>query len=160
MPEESNSKVLRRWFTVSAVIILLLAAWLILRPMVLPIAWAAILAFLMSPLQMKLTRRFKGRRTLAASILTGLTPVAIFVPLVLLSIAFLRQVATLTGHLQQDPELFNLSSWLDPAQHPRIAGLAAWMDARLGIQAACRTQASGALDSDPCRQPVPRSRLS
>ncbi len=136
MAEESNGKVLRRWFTVSAVLILLLAAWLILRPMALPIAWAAILAFLMHPLQMKLTRRFNGRRTLAASILTGLTPVAIFVPLALISIAFLRQVATLTGHLQQDQELFNLTSWMDPAQHPRIAGLAAWVTTRFDVQVA------------------------
>jgi predicted PurR-regulated permease PerM len=136
MAEESNSKVLRRWFTVSAVIILLLAAWLILRPMVLPIAWAAILAFLMHPLQVRLTRRFNGRRTLAASLLTGLTPVAIFVPLALLSIAFLQQVATLTGHLQQDSALFDLTSWMDPAQHPRVAGMATWITTRFDVQVA------------------------
>ena len=99
MAEESNSRVLRRWFTVSAVVVLLLAAWLILKPMALPIAWAAILAFLMHPLQVKLTRRLKGRRTLSASLLTGLTPVAIFAPLALLSIAFAQQVAALAANL-------------------------------------------------------------
>jgi predicted PurR-regulated permease PerM len=136
MAEESNSRVLRRWFTVGAVLVLLAAAWLILKPMVLPIAWAAILAFLMHPLQVKLTRRFKGRRTLAASLLTALTPVAIFVPLTLLSIAFAQQVAALAAHLQQDSDLFNLTSWLDPAQHPRIAGFAAWLNTRFDIQVA------------------------
>jgi predicted PurR-regulated permease PerM len=134
MADESNSRVLRRWFTVGAVVVLLLAAWLILRPMVLPIAWAAILAFLMYPLQMKLTRRFKGRRTLSASILTGLTPVAIFVPLILLSIAFAQQVGALATHLQEDSDLFNLASWLDPAQHPSIAGFATWLDTRFDVQ--------------------------
>jgi predicted PurR-regulated permease PerM len=135
MAEESNSSVLRRWFTVGAVVVLLLAAWLILKPMTLPIAWAAILAFLMYPLQTKLTRRFKGRSTLAASILTGLTPVAIFAPLTLLSIAFAQQVAALAAALQQDADLFNLASWLDPQQHPRVAALAAWL-ARFDIQIA------------------------
>jgi predicted PurR-regulated permease PerM len=136
MAEESNGSALRRWFTVVAVVVLLLAAWLILRPMALPIAWAAILAFLLYPLQVRLARRFNGRSTLAASILTGLTPVAIFVPLALLSIAFAQQVAALATNLQQDTDLFNLTSWLDPQQHPRIASLAAWADMRLGVQVA------------------------
>jgi predicted PurR-regulated permease PerM len=136
MADESNSRVLRRWFTVGAVLVLLLALWMILRPLVLPIAWAAILAFLMHPLQVNLTRRFKGRRTLAASILTGLTPVAIFAPLTLISIAFVQQVGALTTNLQQNPELLNISSWLDPGLHPRLAGLAAWVSTRFDVQVA------------------------
>jgi len=136
MAEESNSRVLRRWFTVGAVLVLLAAAWLILKPMVLPIAWAAILAFLLHPLQVKLAQRFKGRRTLAASVLTGLTPVAIVAPLALLSVAFAQQVAGLAAHLQQDSDLFNLTSWLDSEQHPRIAGAAAWLSSRFDVQVA------------------------
>jgi predicted PurR-regulated permease PerM len=136
MAEESNSRVLRRWFTVCAVVVLLVAVWLILKPLALPIAWAAILAFLLHPLQVRLARRFKGRRTLAASLLVALTPVAIFAPLTLLSIAFAQQVAALATHLQQDSDLFNLSSWLDPQQHPTVAGFAAWLNARFDIQVA------------------------
>jgi predicted PurR-regulated permease PerM len=136
MAEESNSRTLRRWFTVGAVLVLLLAVWLILRPLALPIAWAAILAFLMHPLQVSLTRRFKGRRTLAASILTGLTPVAIFAPLTLISIAFAQQIVALATALQQDSNLFDLTSWLDPAQHPRVAGMAAWVSTRFDLQVA------------------------
>jgi predicted PurR-regulated permease PerM len=134
--EDSNSRVLRRWFTVGAVLILLLAAWLILRPLALPIAWGAILAFLLHPLQVRLTRLFKGRGTLAASILTALTPVAIFVPLTLISIAFLQQVSALTTNLQQNPALFDLTTWLDPAQHPRIAAAAAWVSTRFDVHVA------------------------
>jgi len=134
MAEESNSRVLRRWFTIGAVVILLLAVWLILRPLILPIAWAAILSFLMHPLQVKLTRRLKGRQTLAASILTGLTPVAIFAPLALVSIAFVQQIVALTTSLQQNADMFNLAHWLDPAEHPRLAGMAAWVSARFDVQ--------------------------
>jgi predicted PurR-regulated permease PerM len=136
MAEESNSRTLRRWFTVGAVLVLLLAVWLILRPLALPIAWAAILAFLMHPLQLRLTRRFNDRRTLAASVLTALTPVAIFAPLTLISIAFAQQIATLAAALQQETSLFELTSWLDPAQHPRVAGMAAWISTRFDVQVA------------------------
>jgi predicted PurR-regulated permease PerM len=136
MAEESNSRVLRRWFTVGAVVVLLLAAWLILKPMALPIAWGAILAFLMHPLQVRLTRRFKGRGTAAASVLTALTPVAIFAPLSLLSIAFAQQVGALATHLQQDTNLFDLTSWLDPQQHPRVAAFATWLSTRFDVQVA------------------------
>ncbi|MEO6186796.1 MAG: AI-2E family transporter [Steroidobacteraceae bacterium] len=134
MAEESNSHALRRWFTIGAVIVLLLAVWLILRPLALPIAWAAILAFLMHPLQVRLTRRLKGRKTLAASILTGLTPVAIFAPLALVSVAFVQQIVALTGSLQQNADIFNLTHWLNPAEHPRLASMAAWVIGRFDVQ--------------------------
>ncbi|MEO6080465.1 MAG: AI-2E family transporter [Steroidobacteraceae bacterium] len=134
MAEESNSRALRHWFTVGAVLVLLLAVWLILRPLALPIAWAAIVGFLMHPLQVRLTRRLKGRSTLAASLITGLTPVALFVPLTLLAIAFLQQVGTLTTHLQQNTDMFSLASWLDSTQHPRIAGLITWISTRFNVQ--------------------------
>ncbi|MEO8315133.1 MAG: AI-2E family transporter, partial [Pseudomonadota bacterium] len=134
MAEESNSRVLKRWFTIAAVVGLVLAAWLILKPMVLPIAWAAILSFLMHPLQVRLTRRFKGRGTLAAAVLTGITPIAIFVPLALLSIAFAQQVAALAANLQQDSNLLDIASWLDSEQHPRIAGFAAWLSTRFNVE--------------------------
>ncbi len=72
MSEEQNSKALRRWFTIGAVAIVLWAIWLVLRPLRMPIAWAAILAFLLFPLQISLTRRFRGSRTTAAAVLTAL----------------------------------------------------------------------------------------
>jgi predicted PurR-regulated permease PerM len=106
----------------------------ILRPMALPIGWAAVLAFLMYPLQVKLTQRLNGRSGAAAGILTALTPVAIFVPLSLLGIAFAQQVAALGNGLQQNADVFELNRWLDPAQHPRVAGFAAWLDMRFDLQ--------------------------
>ena len=133
MAEESNSRTLRRWFTAAAVIILVAAAWLILKPLALPIAWAAILAFLLSPLQSRLSSAFRGRRTLAASLLTALTPIAIVAPLTLVSIAFGQQVLAISDTLQKNPDLFNLASWLDAAQHPGIAGGATWASTHLNL---------------------------
>jgi predicted PurR-regulated permease PerM len=60
--------------------------------------------------------------------------VAIFVPLSLLGIAFAQQVAALGNGLQQNADVFELNRWLDPAQHPRVAGFAAWLDMRFDVQ--------------------------
>jgi predicted PurR-regulated permease PerM len=130
----SDSLKLRRWFAAVVVVLVVIAVATILRPMVLPIGWAAILAFLMYPLQVRLTRRLNGRSTAAAGILTALTPVAIFVPLFLLGVAFAQQVAALGNGLQQNADVFELNRWLDPAQHPRVAGFAAWLDTRFNLQ--------------------------
>ena len=133
MVDERDSRALRRWFTVGAVVVVVLAIWLILRPLAMPIAWAAILAFLLFPLQISLARRCGGRRTLSAAILTGLTPIAIFAPLTLIAMAFAQQIAALTSAMQQNTELFSLTNWLNPALHPRVAGWAEWISARIDL---------------------------
>jgi predicted PurR-regulated permease PerM len=131
-----DRRILRRWFAIGVVLLVLWAVWLILRPLITPIAWAAVLAFLLYPLQQQLTRRLGDRRGAAAGILTGLTPVAIFVPLTLIGIAFAHQVTELAASLQQNRDVFALSRWLDPAQHPTIARWAGWAAQRFNIQVA------------------------
>jgi predicted PurR-regulated permease PerM len=133
MSDLQQSRVLRRWFTIGAVVIVMWAIWLVLRPMRMPIAWAAILAFLLYPAQQELTRRFQGRRSAAAGVITALTPVAIFAPLTLVGMAFAQQVAALSTALEANPDLFNLSVWMDPQVHPTTARFAAWLSARLDI---------------------------
>jgi len=134
MTYKSDSALLRRWFAVAVVLLVLAAVWVILRPFATIIVWASILAFLMQPLQLKLTRRFGGRSNAAAGVLVALTPVAIFVPLTLLGIAFVQQVTALATTLQQNSDMFELSRWLDPAQHPRVAGWARWLSERTSLQ--------------------------
>jgi predicted PurR-regulated permease PerM len=131
---QGDSRILRRWFAVSVVVIVVLAIWLVLRPFAMSLAWAAIIAFLMFPLQLKLTQRFKGRAALAAGILTALTPIAIFTPLALLALSFIRQIETLATTLQQNPDLFDLNHWLDSGEHPRVASFAAWLAAHVDVQ--------------------------
>jgi predicted PurR-regulated permease PerM len=132
--EARDRRALRRWFAVGVVILVLWAVWLILQPLMTSIAWAAVLAFLLYPLQQQLTHRLGNRRSAAAGILTGLTPVAIFVPLTLIGIAFAHQVTELGTTLQQNQDFFALSRWLDPAQHPTVARLAAWAAQRFDLQ--------------------------
>jgi predicted PurR-regulated permease PerM len=135
MSDATQGQALRRWFAVGTVALVLWAIYLVLRPLRMPIAWAAILAFLLYPLQLSLMRRMGGSRTAAAAVITGLTPIAIFAPLVLVGMAFAQQISALSGALQAHPQLLDLSAWLDPAAHPRIAAIAAWFGMRFDIAA-------------------------
>ena len=126
---------LQRWLAIAVILLVLLSVWLILRRLIAPIAWAAVLAFLLYPLQKRLTLRFGNRPAAAAGVLTGLTPVAIFVPLTLLGLAFANQVTALTASMEDGGSgLFNISAWMDPMQHPRIASAIEWIAERFDLR--------------------------
>src|SRR5258708_37938128 len=72
----------------------------ILDPLSGMLGWAAGLAFVLHPLQERLTRRFKGRRALSAGILTALTPFLVLAPLSVLTGAFVGQVTRLIEYLR------------------------------------------------------------
>jgi predicted PurR-regulated permease PerM len=124
---------MRRWFTIGTLLVVLLAVGLILRPMIMPIAWAAMLAFLMQPAHAALTRKLRGRATTSAAILTALTPIAFFVPMIMLGAAFADQIGDMAKSMQQDPGLTDPAAWLDEAQHPRFARLADWFTTRTNL---------------------------
>jgi predicted PurR-regulated permease PerM len=124
---------MRRWFTIGCLLVVLLAVGLILWPMIMPIAWAAMLAFLLQPAHVTLTRRLRGRATTSAAILTALTPIAFFVPMIVLGVAFADQVGEMASNMQQNPSLTDPAAWLDEAQHPRFAHLAEWLSTRTNL---------------------------
>ena len=66
-----------------------------LRPLAGPLGWAAVLAFLLNPVHERLARKLKGRTSLSAGILTGLTPFCVVAPLALIGVMFARQVAAI-----------------------------------------------------------------
>lgn len=134
MTDSTATRNLRRWATVLVILIVLYACVLILKPMRMPLAWAAFLAFLLQAPQAWLTRKV-GRRGLAAGIITGLTPIAIIAPLLLIGFAFAQQVSQLVQNLQGHPALWDLQSWQDEAQHPRVAHLFAWVRDRFSVSA-------------------------
>jgi predicted PurR-regulated permease PerM len=144
MVQTADSRAARRWFTIAVILLILWLVVMILKPLGTPIIWAALLAFLMQPLQVKLTARFGNRPSAAAGVLTALTPVAIFAPLTLLGIAFARQIAELAGGLQANPQLLDFSSWQDPDTSPRLAALSTWVTEHFSISA---TQIQGYLVS-------------
>jgi predicted PurR-regulated permease PerM len=90
----------RRCFLVVAVALLGYSLYRILAPLRTELGWAAVLAFVLYPLHEWLSARLKGRRALAAGILTGLTPFFVLAPLAMLGVAFAAQVAHLIAYLK------------------------------------------------------------
>jgi predicted PurR-regulated permease PerM len=118
----------RRVFAITAAVILGLAVYQIVQPFLRPFAWATILALLLHPLQLRLTRWLRGRDNLTALLLTLLTLFMFAGPLTALAIAFAaqaRDLAELTtelvhrvrdhdgGSLASTPFLQPLFDWLN-----------------------------------------------
>jgi predicted PurR-regulated permease PerM len=89
-----------RAFVIATIAIMGYLLLRVLDPLVGALGWAAVLAFLLLPLQERLTRKFKGRKALSAGILTGLTPFFVMAPVALLSIAFAGQVSNLLNYMR------------------------------------------------------------
>jgi len=90
----------RRSFLIATAAILGYALYEILGPLRAMIGWAAVLAFVLYPLQERLAGRLKGRSTLSAAILTVLTPFLVLVPLATLGVVFAGQVGRLVQYLR------------------------------------------------------------
>ena len=133
MIETAESRALKRWFTIGVIVVTLWAIYSILEPLLMPIAWAGFFAFLLQPLQQKLTARFNNRPNAAAGLLTALTPIALVAPLLLLGIAFAQQVADLVPSAQNGEAAWSFDSLQDPTTYPRIAQISDWLQSRFNI---------------------------
>ena len=70
-----------RVFALAVAALLIYALLRIFLPFAGPIAWAAFLAFLLFPLNLRLRRAFRGRSALAAGLLTVLAPIVMLLPM-------------------------------------------------------------------------------
>ena len=102
------------------------ALWRIFAPFVTPMAWAAVLAFLLFPLNHRLRRRLRGRAGLAAGVLTVLAPVGVLLPLSALSIAFVAQISALLQRIEAIAPHFAPLSTGDLRQFPTAARIYDW----------------------------------
>ncbi|HEX3912186.1 MAG TPA: AI-2E family transporter [Steroidobacteraceae bacterium] len=124
-----------RVFTVAVAAILAYALLLIFKPFALPMTWAAFLAFLLYPLNLRLRRRFKGN-TVAAGALTVLAPVGILLPLSALSVEFVSQISALLKQMQKSASGMDIKTFSDLQQFPWIARINTWLQAHADISAA------------------------
>jgi predicted PurR-regulated permease PerM len=126
----------RRVFALVATALLGLAVYQIVKPFLVPMAWAGILALFLFPLQNRLTRLLRGRDNLASLLLTLFTVLVFVGPLSALAIAFAAQsenlVAIVTGLVNRirDSGGANLSSV------PFLSGILGWLDERFSISTA------------------------
>jgi predicted PurR-regulated permease PerM len=107
---------------------------LIFAPFIGPMAWAAFLAFLLYPVNLRLRRR-GGGKGVAAGALTFLAPIVILLPLSALSIDFVTQISALTRRLQKSAAELDIKSLSDLQQFPWIARINVWLEAHAGISA-------------------------
>jgi predicted PurR-regulated permease PerM len=92
----------RRCFQIAIALGLGYALYELLQPLRSIIGWAAVLAFMLYPLQVRLARRMKSR-ALAAGLITVLTPFFLLAPLSVLGVAFAGQVTRLIAYLRASP---------------------------------------------------------
>ncbi|HKF98498.1 MAG TPA: hypothetical protein VKB20_09595, partial [Steroidobacteraceae bacterium] len=76
-----HSMFYRRCFQIVMAALLGYGLYKLLNPLFGMIGWAVVLAFVLYPLQVRLTRWLRGRRSLSAGILTVLTPFLVLVPI-------------------------------------------------------------------------------
>src|SRR5690348_13699249 len=117
----------RRTFAIATFLIVGYLLLEVLRPLAGPLGWAAVLAFLLTPVQVRLKRRLKGRGSLSAGILTGLTPFFVIAPLAIVGIVFARQVASLIMWLRGRTVLPFPAILERMESYPVIGGPVHWM---------------------------------
>jgi len=124
-----------RVFALGVAILLGYALARIFAPFIGSLTWAAFLAFLMYPLNLKLRRRLRGRAAMAAGILTVLTPVVVLLPLSAISVEFVTQISALLFRLEESARQLDIRSWGDLQQFPWIARANQWLQVHSGISA-------------------------
>ncbi|PYN34393.1 MAG: AI-2E family transporter [Candidatus Rokuibacteriota bacterium] len=138
----------QRWAQIAGVALIVLTSFVVLRPFLVPIAWAAILAYASWPLHARIDRVLRGRAGLSAFAMTALMILVVVVPAVLVTGALVvelqRAYEGLRGWLAGGPEAFTTALRGIPRVGPRVAesiqGLVAdpaqmqqWVLARTGL---------------------------
>ncbi len=124
-----------RVFALAVAALLGLALLRIFLPFAGPIAWAAFLAFLLFPLNLRLRRAFRGRAALAAGLLTVFAPIVVLLPVAALSIEFVSQISVLLRKLQSTASGLDIKSTADLERFPLIAHLNLWLQAHTSFSA-------------------------
>ena len=94
------SSVYRRSFVIATIAVIGYLLLKVLEPLASALGWAVVLAFLLLPVHERLARKLKGRVSLSAGILTGLTPFFVMAPLAMLGVAFAGQVGILLNYMR------------------------------------------------------------
>jgi predicted PurR-regulated permease PerM len=124
-----------RVFALAVAAILGYALLLVFSPFVGAMTWAAFLAFLLYPMNLRLRRRFRGRASAAAALLTVLAPIVVLLPLSALSIEFVAQISALLQKLQKSGLRFDADTYADLRQFPWIAHANLWLQAHAPVSA-------------------------
>ena len=107
---EQQSAFYQRVFASVTAIVLGVAVFWILEPFAGALLWAALLAFLLFPLNLWLRAKLRGRTTLAALLLTLTAVVMVVVPTIVLGVMFATEASALVRELQASAAQHQLQS--------------------------------------------------
>ena len=122
-----------RTFALAALALVTYLLYLVLAPFFAPIAWALFIAFLLHAAQSALVRRFSGRASVSAALLTALAFLILVGPLAALGAAFVKQVADLLRYAQQYAAEHRGAVPTDLASVPIVGSALAWLEQNVGI---------------------------
>ena len=125
-----------RTFALLTLFVLAYLLYLILQPFFAPIAWALFIAFLLHPLQERLTRRLHGRPSLSATLLTIATFLLLVGPLAALGTAFAAQAAELLRYAQDFAVEHRPEAASDLVDLPFVGPAIAWLQDSVGVSLA------------------------
>ena len=100
-----HSAFYRRCFLIVTAALLGYALYRTIEPLLGILGWAVVLAFILYPLHQRLTRRLRGRPSVSAGIIAGLTPFLVFVPLSVIGAVFAGQVARVIEYLRAQTDV-------------------------------------------------------
>ena len=120
----------------AALALLTWALFRIFQPFLGSILWAALLALLLEPLNLRLRRKLRGRASLSAAVLTLAAALGIAIPGALLAMVFSRQVIDLLGRVTTAANRYQISTPADVLALPAIRGAFGWIEAHTPITGA------------------------
>src|SRR3989442_12825614 len=89
---------IQRWVQLAGYALIIATALAVLRPFLVPLAWAAILAFATWRISERVRHALGGRAALAAALMTALVVLLIVIPAVLLSLALAAEIGRTFAH--------------------------------------------------------------
>jgi predicted PurR-regulated permease PerM len=101
-PDRVQSRFYTRVFALATLGLLVVLLWKVLQPLASVLAWALLFAFLLYPLQKRVTRWLGGHANASALTLTFAMLLVLVGPLAALGVAFVRQAASLVDRLQEN----------------------------------------------------------
>ena len=126
----------RRIVLLALAAVLVWALFKVLEPFWNALAWAICLAFLLGPLQTRLTAKFRNRPGAAAGVITALTPIMVLAPLTLLALLFAEQVTTLMQRLRASSLTFDSTLLVQLERFPLIGPAIRWFRATIPVDPA------------------------
>ena len=125
-----------RTFALATAIVLGYAAFRIVQPFLGPLLWAMFIAFLLHPLHVRLTTRFKRKPQTSALLLSLLTLLVVLGPLTGLSAAFAAQAGELLQYAQATVADQTRANVFDLTSVPWVRDMLGWLDSTFGVNIA------------------------